>query len=255
MDQKYIIANWKMNLPLGESIELAKNICKKVKKVKLSKELEIILCPSFEALAEVNKVLGRSGIALGAQDVFWQEHGAFTGEVSPVMLAEVGCKYVIVGHSERRKYLGETNEMINRKISAALAGNLVPILCVGETIEERTERRQNHCVMTQVLEGLNGIELTEGQKIIIAYEPVWVIGTGQAIDGQEASKMASVIRQTLIDMFPLEVVKAQTTIIYGGSVDAQNIKPFMDVELIQGALVGGASLKAEKFVDLLEVAD
>lgn len=252
MEQKYIIANWKMNLPVSESVALAKQIRKKIKKSRLPKELEIVLCPSFESLVPVNEVIDSSRLALGAQDIFWQERGAFTGEVSPVMLTEAGCQYVIIGHSERRKHLGETNEMINRKISAALAGDLIPILCVGESMTERSEQRHNLCVMTQVLEGLSGIKLKDGQQIIIAYEPVWVIGTGQAIDSQEASRMASVIRQTLIDLWPLDVVKKQTVIIYGGSVDAQNIKQFMDVELIQGALVGGASLEAEKFVDLLE---
>ena len=241
-----------MNLLPEVSRNLAHDLVRQIKRFKLSRKTEIVLCPSFESLASVQEELRKSGIALGAQDAFWQSEGAFTGEISAVMLKDVGCKYIIVGHSERRKYLLESNEMINRKVHAVLESGLTPILCVGETIEERREHQQDLTVMTQIMEGLGGINLQPEQEMIIAYEPVWVIGTGQAIDAYEADRMSQVIRQALIDLMPLPVVENQTRIIYGGSTDADNIQSFLNCKLIQGVLVGSASLSTNKFIPLLK---
>lgn len=253
MSKPLIIANWKMNLLPDEAAELALNLKKNVTGP-AAKNLEIILCPSFESLYQVSQSLEGGALSLGAQDVFWQQHGAFTGEVSIRSLQQLGCRYVIVGHSERRKYLNEDNETINRKVHAVLDAGLIPIVCVGEAIEERREHHQDLTVMTQVMEGLNGLSLAADGQIIIAYEPVWVIGTGQAIEPPEAERMSKVIRQALIDVLPLDQVKNQCRIIYGGSVNEENIHEFLDFKLIDGVLVGNASLKLEEFNSLIKAA-
>lgn len=247
-----IVGNWKMNVNYSESQSLARTIKHGLTLHRLGQQADLALCPSFESIAAVKKTLGRSKVAVGAQDVFWQSYGPFTGEVAAPTLQELGCKYVIVGHSERRKYLGETNEMVNHKIKSVLEADMTPILCIGETIEERREHRQDLAIMTQMIEGLAGIHLTSDQMIVVAYEPVWVIGTGQAIDPQEADRMSRVIRQALIDLFPLDIVQHQTRLLYGGSVDADNIRSFHDLELISGFLVGGASLESGKFISLIK---
>jgi triosephosphate isomerase len=253
MTKPLIIANWKMNLLPDEAKTLA-GVFKKKISVSLARDLDIILCPSFDSLYPVAEVLDDSAIALGAQDVFWQQHGAFTGEISAQSLQQLGCRYTIIGHSERRKYLNEDNEMINRKVHAALDAGLIPIVCVGEAIEERREQHQDLAVMTQVMEGLNGLTLKPEAQLIVAYEPVWVIGTGQAIEPAEAERMSKVIRQALIDVLPLEQVRDQCRIIYGGSVNADNIKEFLDFKLIDGVLVGNASLNEEEFYSLIKAA-
>ncbi|MFH0873630.1 MAG: triose-phosphate isomerase [Candidatus Komeilibacteria bacterium] len=247
-----IIGNWKMNLSLQEAVSLARSVRQRLVLNRSGNKAEVVLCPSFEALVSVKKVLGRGQIELGGQDVFWQAYGPFTGEVTAQNLADLGCRYVIVGHSERRQHLAETNEMINRKVKAVLEAGMIPILCVGETIEERREQQQDLTVMTQIIEGLAGIQLTADQSLVIAYEPVWVIGSGQAINPPEAGRMSWVARQALIDIFPLTTVQQQTRIIYGGSVDDVNIKSFHDLELISGFLVGGSSLDSHKFIDLIK---
>ncbi len=253
MSKPLIIANWKMNLLPDEAATLAANLKKKISSA-VTKDLEIILCPSFESLYQVKENIHGGAIMLGAQDVSWQQHGAFTGEVAAHSLKQLGCQFVIVGHSERRKYLNEDNEMINRKVHAVLDAGLTPILCVGEAIEERREHHQDLTVMTQVMKGLNGLSLEVDDQIIIAYEPVWVIGTGQAIEPSEAERMSKVIRQALIDVLPLDQVKNQCRIIYGGSVNEENIKEFLDFKLIDGVLVGNASLKLDEFNSLIKAA-
>ncbi len=251
MKSIYLVANWKMNLSPVESLALSKKIKAGVR-FRSSQIPNIVVCPSFESIAEVGQIIGNSKLALGAQDVFWQERGSFTGEVSAASLVDLGCRYVIVGHSERRKYLAETNDMINRKIIMALNAGLIPIVCVGETIEQRREHTQDLTVMTQVQEALAGIALDQEKKVLIAYEPVWVIGSGQAIDATEADRMSRVIRQALIDLFPLDTVNNQCHILYGGSVDSENIAEFMASQFLQGSLVGGASLTAENFLSLIK---
>ena len=212
---------------------------------------EVVLCPSFDSLPIVAAAIEGSGMAVGAQDVYWQEKGAFTGEVSASMVRAHGCKYVIVGHSERRKYLRETDEMINGKVKAVLDAGMTPILCVGETYEERHENMTELVIMRQVIEALKGIPLKSSDSIVIAYEPVWVIGTGQAIDPTMAEIAARVIHQSLVDLLPVDVVMRQTRTIYGGSVDASNIASYVAVPLMSGALVGSASLVADTFINLL----
>ena len=244
-NQSIIIANWKMKLGVNGSVDLVK----KIKKANL-KNTELVICPSFVNLLEVKEALSRSNIKLGGQDCFWEAEGAYTGEVSAGQLKEAGCSYVILGHSERRKYLKETDEMVHQKIKMALAAGLTPIVCVGETFEERQRGAQDYILIQQTTRAFEGIELGLSQ-VIIAYEPVWVIGSGQAIAPTEAESAHQVIRQSLFDIFSPELVKNNFRIVYGGSVDASNVSAFIHLANTSGVLVGGASLKAEEFISLI----
>jgi len=240
-------------LNIEETVNLAKQLCNSLKGVN-GKKAEIVFCPSFTALSTVNDLLKKinaTQFKLGAQDVFWQEKGAFTGEISPNMLEEAGCSYVIIGHSERRQNLGETDEIVNKKIKTVLKYNLTPIVCVGETYDERQKGIRDVVVARQVGSALEGTELFGVKRICIAYEPVWVIGTGQAVEPEDAEHSHHIIREALFDLFPIDVVENYFNIIYGGSVDSANIKAFIDRENIDGVLVGGASLKADEFVKMI----
>lgn len=243
-----IIANWKMKLSTKEAVDLVKQI-----KAKVGKNNNVIVCPSFISINEVAKNLGKE-IGLGAQDCFWEGVGSFTGEVSVNQLTEAGCQYVIVGHSERRKYLNETDEMVHNKTKMAISAGLIPIVCVGETFEQRQTGGQDYVIINQVTKALEGIEIKNDQSVIIAYEPVWVIGTGQAISPAEASHTHDVIRQVLIDLYGSQLVNNNFKIIYGGSVDQHNVNSFTALENIHGVLVGIASLKAEDFLPLIQNA-
>ncbi|MGC9048948.1 MAG: triose-phosphate isomerase [Patescibacteria group bacterium] len=252
MKKNIIIANWKMNLGLAQTISLTKDILNGLKKIKKDwSKIDIVLCPSFVYLSEVKKLIMKSNIELGAQDCFWEERGAYTGEISPAQLKEIGCRYLIIGHSERRQNLNETDEMIHKKVKAALESDLVPILCVGETFEERQRGVKDYVIINQVSRALDGINLKANQQLIIAYEPVWVIGTGQAVNPTEAEYVSRVILQRIIDLYPLPIVRNNIRIIYGGSVDQTNVKNFVEQETVDGILVGGASLKAAEFVAMI----
>jgi len=247
-----IIANWKMNLIYKESIDLAKKIKAGLQSIK--NEFEIVICPSYVALKEIKSILGDSRTALGAQDCFWEEFGAYTGEISPEDLKSVGCDYVILGHSERRKYLQETGAMIHKKVRIALDNKLIPVVCIGESWDERRENQKDYILIKQLTEALEGISLSHDDHIIVAYEPVWAISTGEGIDAepQEVQYANEVIRQVLLDLYNRDIVNHNTKIIYGGSVDGDNVNSFMSLPNVSGALVGGASQKAEKFLDLIE---
>ena len=241
-----------MHLGYEASIALAVALRKDVSRARLDRSLELAVCPSATALAAVGRELARTNIRLGAQDVFWADKGAYTGSVAVSQLSELGCTLVIVGHSERRRYLRETDDDVNRKVRAVLLAHLIPIICVGETLEPRRQQTADLTVMTQVIAALHGIPLEQKQRVIIAYEPVWVIGTGHGIVPREADHMSQVVRQALIDLYPLEVVERQFRIIYGGSVDHTNIRDFLTLPLLSGALVGGASVQLPKILPLLE---
>ena len=215
----------------------------------------MVLCPSFTALAALHGFLEEENPAnfkIGSQDIFWEEKGSYTGEVSSKMLKEAGCHYAIVGHSERRTNLGETDVMVNKKVKACLENDLTPIICVGETLEERQKGIRDVRVARQTSEALRGVELFGNKKIIIAYEPVWVIGTGQAVEPEDAEHSHKMIRETLLELFPADVLEKHFRIIYGGSIDSGNIKDFTEKENIGGVLVGGASLKAGEFVKMIK---
>lgn len=235
-----IAGNWKMNNTVQESVRFADQFLPLVKEVTSP---ELVICPPFTALASLGQKLSPSQVKLGAQDIFWEEKGAFTGEISPGMLAEAGCTYVIIGHSERRQLLGETDIMVNRKLNAALSGGLIPILCVGETLQERKTNRAREVVKMQLAGALKDIAFTAGQ-MVIAYEPVWAIGTGVNASTDDAQEMIGFIRAYIAKLYSPD--QADTVrILYGGSVKPDNIESFMAREDIDGALVGGASLEPE----------
>ncbi|GAB6877270.1 triose-phosphate isomerase [Thermaerobacter litoralis] len=211
---------------------------------------EVVLCPPFTSLAAAGQALAGSAIALGAQDLGWGDYGAFTGEVSAPMLRELGCRYVIVGHSERRQLLGETDALIQRKLQAALAGGLDPILCVGEDAAQRQEGRTRAVVLGQVAYALAGLEPEQAARVVIAYEPVWAIGSGTPATPADAQAVAAAIRQ-LVDRLHGPAVAAAVRVLYGGSVKPDNIAGFMAQPDVDGALVGGASLDGAAFARLV----
>ena len=249
MARKPLIAgNWKMNKTIGESISYIKELKEFVKDVQ---DKEIVVCPPFTALSAVSAEIRASNIALGAQDIYFEKEGAFTGAISAEMLKEIGVKYAIIGHSERRQYFNETDFTVNSKIKAALASSLTPIVCVGENEEERKNNDTKAVVEEQIKNGLMDISKEEFLKLAIAYEPVWAIGTGKNATPEEADEMHAFIREMITDMHD-EETSQKIRILYGGSVNPGNMKELMAKENIDGALVGGASLDAKKFSDIIK---
>ena len=221
-----------------------------LKEKTLPEAVEVVLCPPFTALSTVAELLKGTAIGLGAQDLFWEDEGAYTGEVSPVMLKELGCTYVIIGHSERRQYFGETDETVNKKVKAALSHGLKPIICVGESLQQREAGETNAFVAGQVEKALDGLAPESIPQVVVAYEPIWAIGTGRSSSASDANEVIGMIRQTIAKKFDANLA-AQVRIQYGGSVKPGNIKEFMGQAEIDGALVGGASLKAEDFFGII----
>jgi triosephosphate isomerase len=207
---------------------------------------DVMIAPPYTALAAVGKILSGTGVLLGAQNVHWEDKGAFTGEISAAMLKDVGCVMAIIGHSERRHVFGETDLMINKRLTAALQFGLIPVLCIGETLQEREAGRTLEVLEDQVRAGLAGLDAVDGAKLVVAYEPVWAIGTGKTATEAQAQEAHSFIRKLLADMFEKNIA-AQIRILYGGSVKPENIDILMQQEDIDGALVGGAALKADSF--------
>ena len=240
--QPLIAGNWKMHKTQGEARTLAREIRQGLDPGARS---EVVVAPPYTSLAAVAGELAGSTIRLAAQDSFWERQGAYTGAISPVMLADAGCHYVIVGHSERRQHFGDTNQAVNRKLLAVLEAGPVPILCIGETLEERQAGETLQVVAEQLREGLSGVAGEAREKLVIAYEPVWAIGTGLTATPEQAQEVHAFIRSLLREFLgaPAEAIRIQ----YGGSVTPENIKGLMNQENIDGALVGGASLKAETF--------
>jgi len=247
---KYLIANWKMNLTAAEGQTHVRKILKNI--TPYLDQVKTVVCPSFVALAKIAEIIANTNVSLGAQNSFWMENGSFTGEVSPTMLKEFGVEYVIIGHSERRQNLQETEEIINKKMQAVLRAGLIPILCVGETFSERQLGRKDFVLAGQVESALKNIQL-QNKKILIAYEPVWVIGSGQAVKIDDAEHAARVIKQVVMDLYSDLEVKDMVQVIYGGSVEAKNIVPFISSTLLAGVLVGGASLDADEFSQLAKL--
>ena len=252
MRKTIIAGNWKMYKTIGEAIELANGLKRQLFDIP-NDIIEIVICPSFVALSEVAEIITDTNIKLGAQDMHWQEEGAFTGEVSAKMLKDVGCQFVIIGHSERRQYFGETNETVNKKIKTALKYNLTPIMCVGETLEERENGLTFKVLDEQVKNSLKDISDAELTKIVIAYEPVWAIGTGKNATPKQAEEAQKYVRQLLKKMYNEEVAQ-NVRIQYGGSVNPDNIVDLVRQPDVDGALVGGASLKIETFSEIVRKA-
>ncbi|MBN1305835.1 MAG: triose-phosphate isomerase [Anaerolineales bacterium] len=245
-----VAGNWKLN---NTSTQAYKLVVEMIPVLRTIRDVEILVCPPFTALMAVSRLTRDTNIRLGAQNMYWEASGAFTGEISPIMIAEF-CQYVILGHSERRAYFGETDNAVNRKVHAALAAGLRPVVCVGETLEENETGRASGVVSRQVREALLGVDLLDIDKLVIAYEPVWAIGTGKAAapDGVN-TLLADIVRGTLRGMFT-EAGAQAVRILYGGSVNPENAASFFRQPEIDGALVGGASLKAASFVALVEAA-
>ncbi len=250
MRRPLVAGNWKMFKTVAEARHLVAELVPGLQAVP---GVEKVVCPPFTSLLAVSALLEGTDIGLGAQNMHWEPSGAFTGEVAPTMLAEL-CKYVILGHSERRAYFGETDETVNRKAKAALQHGLTPIVCVGETLEENEAGRTAEVVSRQMREGLAGLTLAQDIPLVIAYEPVWAIGTGRAATAQGANAvLADVIRPALAALFGQQVAQA-ARVLYGGSVKAGNAAEFFSQPDIDGALVGGASLKTAEFLPIVQAA-
>ena len=250
MRTSLVAGNWKMNKTVAEARELVSLMSPKLREIP---NVEKVVCPSFLAIPALSVMLAGSGIGLGAQDLHWEEKGAFTGEVASNMVKEF-CQYVIIGHSERRAYFGETDESVNRKLHAAMKAGLIPIVCVGETLEQYESGQTSDVVRRQIKAGLAGVDSASAAKIVVAYEPVWAIGTGKASSGENADFVHhQVIRPVLSELFGAQYADA-IRILYGGSVTAANASEFFAYPDIDGALVGGASLKPEEFVAITKAA-
>lgn len=242
--RKIIIAgNWKMNKNITESIDLANGIQRSVYDIE---DIEIVLCPPFTSLGDVHEIIASTNVKLGAQDVYWEAEGAFTGEISCGMLKGVGCEYVIIGHSERRQFFGETNVTVNKKLKAVLKNGMKPIVCVGEKLDERKGGRAFDVVKDHVENSLAGLSIQDMQNVVIAYEPVWAIGTGVNATKDEAQEMHKFIRGLIKKMFEANTADS-VRIQYGGSVKPDNIEELISQPDVDGALVGGASLKVDSF--------
>lgn len=248
MRRPLIAGNWKMNKNIAESVELASQLRKQVSDVK---EVEIVVAPPYTALGTVADIIKGSNIFLSSQNIFWEESGAFTGEVSPLMLKDIGCQYAISGHSERRQYFGETNETVNKRLKATLKVSLTPIVCIGEVLEEREAEKTLDVIEQQLKAGLNSLSADEMKKVVIAYEPVWAIGTGKTATPNQAQEVHQFIRKLIAQIFSKEVAEG-IRILYGGSVKPDNIDQLMSQKDIDGALVGGASLKADTFAGIIK---
>ena len=247
-----IAGNWKMHKTADEARELAAAVREAADG---AEGVEVLVCPPFTALAAVADELAGSNVMLGAQNVFYEESGAFTGEISPPMLTALGVTHVIAGHSERRQYFGDTDEIVNKKVRAALAHGLNPILCVGETLEEREAGEGwKNLVRQQVTAGLDGVGPDDMPRVAVAYEPVWAIGTGKTATPPIAAEAHAIIRRVIVEIFGADAA-ANLRVLYGGSVKPDNVKDLMAEEEIDGALVGGASLKAETFAPLIRFAE
>ena len=238
-----IAGNWKMFKTCSEAVEAAGQLAKLVA---MTSDIDVMIAPQFTALAPVSDVVRGSRVSLGAQNLFWETEGAYTGEISSVMLVSVGCKYVIIGHSERRQYFYETDETVNKKIKAAIKNDLVPVLCVGESEKERESKETFSVLDKQVKKGIEGFSSDDLETLVIAYEPVWAIGTGKTATTDQAQEAHQFLRSVLEKSFGNMLAKS-IRILYGGSVKPNNIAELMAMPDIDGALVGGASLDPETF--------
>jgi triosephosphate isomerase len=260
-----IAGNWKMNKMVAEGVELVRELLPRIQGLG---KVEVAVCPPATALAGVGQAIDGTPIALGGQDIFWAESGAFTGMLSPLMLLDVGCKYAIIGHSERRgrfgkpdeslspdaaKVFGDTDASVNLKVKAALKHRLIPIMCIGETLPEREDGKTDAIVSGQVKAGLQGLTPEQVAGMVLAYEPVWAIGTGRACDATEANRVCGVVRSTVGEMFGAAAAE-QVRVLYGGSVTEENAHELISQPEIDGGLVGGASLNAVKFSQIVQAA-
>lgn len=252
MRKPLVAGNWKMNTDSLTSVELVNGIARGSSEV-AGEKVHVAVIPPYVYLQSISKALSTTSIALGAQDLYYEQKGAFTGEISASMLKDLGCTYVLCGHSERRHIIGETDELINKKVTAAITGGLLPILCVGELIEERKASKTEKVVTQQLKKGLAGLSAEKASAVTIAYEPVWAIGTGLTATPQQAQEVHALIRKLLSQMYNSELAE-EIRILYGGSVKPDNARELMGQKDVDGLLVGGASLKADDFVAIIQAA-
>ncbi len=251
MRKKIVAGNWKMFNNLSQSISLISEIKQELANVKAN--CEVVICPPFTSLETASTLTKESTIAIGAQNMYFEDNGAYTAEISADMLLSVGCEYVILGHSERRTIFNESDEMINKKVKKALAKGLKPIFCIGETLKEREENRTEKVIEVQVKQGLVDISADDFKNVVIAYEPVWAIGTGKTATPEQAQEVHKFIRNLLAEMYGNEIAE-NTVIQYGGSVKPENAKDLLSQPDIDGALVGGACLKSASFIEIIKAA-
>jgi len=245
-----IAGNWKMYKKIPEAIELVRGI---QGMLSFPGEVEVVVGPPFSALHSVIEACRDSWIGVAAQNMHWEDEGAFTGEVSAAFLKDMGCEYVIIGHSERRQYFAETDDAVNKKVASAMRHDLIPIVCVGEMLPEREDERTFEVIERQLGDGLPALDVADAKKLIIAYEPVWAIGTGKTATPDEAEEVHAFIREFLSNLFDADTADS-IRILYGGSVKPDNAPELLGRTNIDGALVGGASLKAESFVGIIRAA-
>ncbi|WP_216831264.1 triose-phosphate isomerase [Alkalihalobacterium elongatum] len=248
MRKTIIAGNWKMNKTLGEALQFVDQV---KGAVPTSEQVDAVVCSPALFLDVLVKSVEGTDLKVGAQNMHFEDNGAFTGEISPVALSDIGVNYVIIGHSERREMFNETDETVNKKVKAAFAHRLIPIMCCGETLEQREAGQTNELVGDQVKKGLEGLTEDQVKQLVIAYEPIWAIGTGKSSSAQEANETCAHIRTVVADMYSQDVADA-VRIQYGGSVKPANIAEYLGQSDIDGALVGGASLEADSFLQLLE---
>jgi triosephosphate isomerase len=252
MRKPFVAGNWKMNTDTQTSVALAERIASDSRDI-AGNSVSIAVCPPFIYLQSVTKTLSASHIAVGAQDVYFESKGAFTGEISPFMLKDIGCTYVLCGHSERRHVIGETDDLVNKKVTAAISGGLLPILCVGELLSERDAGQMEQVVSRQLKKGLAGLSYEKVSAVAIAYEPVWAIGTGRTATPQQAQEAHDFIRMLLTQMYDNQLAD-EIRILYGGSVKPDNAEDLMSQNDVDGLLVGGASLNADDFLSIIRAA-
>ena len=252
MRKPFVAGNWKMNTDSSTSVELAERIASGSMEA-AGQSVTVAVCPPFVYLQAVAKALSASSVAVGAQDIYFEPKGAFTGEISASMLKDIGCAYCLCGHSERRHVIGETDELINKKVTAAIGGGLLPILCVGELLAEREASQTNEVVTRQLKEGLSGLSAEKLSAVTIAYEPVWAIGTGLTATPQQAQEVHDFIRKLLGQMYDSQLAQ-EIRILYGGSAKPSNAAELMGRQDVDGLLVGGASLKADDFLAIIQAA-
>ena len=253
MRKRMIAGNWKMNKTYSEGVVLAQGLADELKDG--TGDVDVVVCPPAVDLKGVSEVIEQTSasFALGAQNVYWEESGAYTGETAPNMLEAVGATHCIIGHSERRDYFGETDEDVNKKAKALMAHGIVPISCCGESLEIREAGKHVEFVVDQIKKDTEGLEITDPSKYVIAYEPIWAIGTGKTATADDAQEVCGAIRATLVEIFG-EQTAAGIRVLYGGSAKPENIAGFLEKEDVDGALVGGASLVAESFAAMVEKA-
>ncbi len=252
MRKPFVAGNWKMNTDSRSSVELAQGVAKGASGL-AGEKVTVAVIPPFVYLQSVVNAVRSTGVAVGAQDLYIESKGAFTGEISPAMLKDVGCNYVLCGHSERRHVLGESDEFVGKKVTAAIGGGLLPILCVGELLSERDGGQTEAVVARNLKTGLAGLGTDKMSAVTIAYEPVWAIGTGRTATPQQAQEVHEFIRGLMADMFGKKLAE-ETRILYGGSANAGNAKELMSQKDVDGLLVGGASLKVDDFVKMIQAS-